>query len=121
MNGSSRPSRTASTSTWERTVRRTVVSTSTRNFPNRLGRNTQVFLADCLQSVLSQTHVTLEVICVNDGSTDASGGILDQIAKSDPRVTVIHQKNAGASVARNRGLDLAGGDVLACRRRRAGS
>lgn len=74
--------------------------------------NTEVFLTECLNSVLAQTQVTIEIICVNDGSSDASGDILDQFASADPRIRVIHQANAGASMARNRGLDLATGRYI---------
>jgi glycosyltransferase involved in cell wall biosynthesis len=74
--------------------------------------NTEAFLAECVHSVLAQTGVSLEVICVDDGSSDASGDVLDQLAKADDRLTVIHQANAGPSVARNRGLEVARGRYL---------
>lgn len=63
-------------------------------------------------SVLAQTGVDVEVICINDGSTDSSGEILDRIAGADPRVTVISQPNSGQSVGRNKGLDAAAGRYL---------
>ncbi|MFZ0530830.1 MAG: glycosyltransferase, partial [Propionicimonas sp.] len=71
--------------------------------------NTELFLDQCVRSVLVQSGVSLEVICVDDGSTDASSAILEQLAKLDGRIRVLRQENAGASVARNRGAELATG------------
>ncbi len=74
--------------------------------------NTELFLQQCLDSVLAQTGVDLEVICVDDGSTDGSPLLLDGYAARDPRVTVIHQANAGPAAARNTGLDVATGGFV---------
>jgi len=74
--------------------------------------NTEVFLGECLGSVLAQTGVQLEVVSVDDGSTDSSGDVLDQLATGDPRIRVLHQDNAGPSVARNRGMQAATGRYL---------
>lgn len=74
--------------------------------------NTELYLDECVRSVLAQTGVSLEVICVDDGSTDASSAILFQLAKIDPRIRVVRQENAGASMARNRGIELASGRYL---------
>lgn len=74
--------------------------------------NTEKYLKACLDSVKNQTHQNLEIILVDDGSTDDSGKIADTFAKSDQRVKVIHQKNAGQSAARNRGLKIATGDFI---------
>lgn len=74
--------------------------------------NTDEYLTSCIGSVLAQTGVDLEVICVDDGSTDLSGAVLDQLAAGDTRITVIHQANLGQSVARNRGIDAAKGRYL---------
>ena len=71
--------------------------------------NVEPYLQDCLDSVLSQTGYSIEVICIDDGSTDGSSAILDAAAEKDARVRVIKQENAGLSVARNRGLDVACG------------
>lgn len=71
--------------------------------------NTAEHLAECVRSVLDQTGVSLEVICVDDGSSDASGEVLDQLSANDERITVIHQANAGPSVARNRGIEVTRG------------
>lgn len=74
--------------------------------------NAERHLADCLDSVLTQTYENLEVICVDDGSTDSSAGILELYASHDPRVRVLTQANAGAGVARNAGVDIARGEYL---------
>ena len=66
--------------------------------------NAEKYLTECLDSVRGQTLEDVEILCVNDGSTDQSGTICDRYAAEDPRFRVIHQKNAGQSAARNRGL-----------------
>lgn len=75
--------------------------------------NTERYLPRCLDSVLSNTHKNLEVICVNDGSTDNSINILDNYTVSDERVIVINQENSGVSAARNAGLNVATGEYIA--------
>lgn len=74
--------------------------------------NAEPFLPACLDSVLAQTYRELEIILVNDGSTDASGAICDCYASIDKRIQVIHQKNGGVSRARNRGLEVATGELV---------
>jgi glycosyltransferase involved in cell wall biosynthesis len=74
--------------------------------------NTQDYLAECLDSILAQTFIDFEVLCVNDGSTDASASILAQYAADDQRLTVVSQVNQGAGVARNAGIDLARGKYI---------
>lgn len=74
--------------------------------------NVVPYLRECLDSVLAQTFPDWEAICVDDGSTDGSGAILDEYAAKDGRFRVIHQKNAGVSAARNAALDVANGDYL---------
>lgn len=66
--------------------------------------NTGKYLSRCLDSIIGQTFSNLEIICVNDGSTDNSAEILQEYANRDPRIRVITQKNAGLSAARNAGL-----------------
>ena len=70
------------------------------------------YLKECLDSVIAQTFTDWECICVDDGSTDGSGAILDEYAAKDLRLRVIHQPNAGVSAARNVAIDLAHGEWL---------
>ena len=72
--------------------------------------NAAPYLADCLDSLLAQTCADWEAICVDDGSTDGSGAILDGYAAKDSRFRVVHQKDAGAWSARNAALDMATGE-----------
>lgn len=74
--------------------------------------NVASYLRDCLDSVLAQTYVEWEAICIDDGSTDMSGAILDTYAKKDMRITVVHQINGGVSAARNKALNLARGEWI---------
>lgn len=74
--------------------------------------NAQRYLEKCVQSILAQTYSDIQLILVNDGSTDESGQLCDALAGRDHRVTVIHQKNAGVSAARNAGLDAATGEYI---------
>ncbi|WP_313955851.1 glycosyltransferase [Microbacterium sp. 1.5R] len=71
--------------------------------------NAAAWLHECLLSVLGQTGVSVEVICVNDGSTDESASILQEYASSDPRIVVVDRPNGGLSAARNSGLEVASG------------
>ena len=71
--------------------------------------NTAQYLAECLDSVLAQGFKDIEIICVNDGSTDNSAAILKKYQKKDKRIKVITQKNKGLSGARNAGLKAATG------------
>ena len=64
----------------------------------------------CLDSVVGQTHRNLEIILIDDGSTDGSGAVCDAYAAEDARIKCIHQENAGVSAARNRGIAEASGD-----------
>ena len=70
------------------------------------------FLQDALDSVHEQTFTDYEALCVDDGSPDGSGTILDEAARVNPRFRVIHQRNAGVSAARNRALDLVRGKYI---------
>ena len=67
--------------------------------------NVERFLRRCVDSILHQTYQDLEVLLVDDGSTDASGAICDEYAAQEERVTAVHQKNGGLSAARNAGLE----------------
>ena len=75
--------------------------------------NVEGYLGECLDSILAQTLKAIEVICVDDGSTDGSPRILEDYAARDARVRVIRQANAGAGPARNTGLAAATGDYVA--------
>lgn len=70
------------------------------------------YLRQCLDSVLAQTYPHWEAICINDGSPDNCGAILDEYAAKDSRFIVIHQENQGVSVARNRGLEIMQGKYV---------
>lgn len=74
--------------------------------------NGSAFLPRCLESLLGQTYRELEIICVDDGSTDNSLETLQHYAAQDSRMKVIHQENAGVSAARNAGLDAATGEYV---------
>ena len=73
---------------------------------------TEDYIEECVRSYLAQTHEDLEVLLIDDGSTDGSGRICDELAAKDARVRVIHQQNGGVSKARNRGLQEATGDFI---------
>lgn len=75
--------------------------------------NAEKTLAECLDSLLAQTLGDIEIICVDDGSRDASAGICDAYAGRDGRIRVIRQENGGAGTARNTGLAAARGEYLA--------
>ena len=66
--------------------------------------NTEKYLKECLNSVKEQTLKDIEVICINDGSTDTSEKIIEEFCTNDPRFKLINQKNKGQSTARNRGI-----------------
>ncbi len=75
--------------------------------------NTKNELRKCLDSIANQTYTNLEVICVDDGSTDGSELIVDEYARKDGRFKVVHQSNGGESNARNTGLRFATGEYIA--------
>lgn len=75
--------------------------------------NSEKYLSQCIESILNQTYKDIELILVDDGSTDTSGKICDEYAEKDKRVIVYHNSHSGfAAVGRNRGLDLATGDYI---------
>ena len=75
--------------------------------------NVEAYLPVCINSLMHQGDLRLEIILVNDGSTDLSGEIVEEYAKKDSRIRVIHQENVGASAARNAGLKLVRGEYIA--------
>ena len=74
--------------------------------------NTEKYLERCIYSILNQTYKNLEVICVDDGSTDLSGKILDRLSQEDSRLKILHKKNEGVSIARNLALLEAKGEYI---------
>lgn len=74
--------------------------------------NVAAYLPQCLESILNQDYEDLQVLLVDDGSTDDSGAICDRFAARDSRIQVIHQKNGGAASAKNAGLRVATGKYL---------
>ena len=74
--------------------------------------NVEQYLERCVDSIINQTYTNLEIILVNDGSTDSSGKLCDELAKKDKRIRVIHKENGGLSDARNRGVDEAESDLV---------
>lgn len=75
--------------------------------------NVEKYLHQCIDSIINQTYKNLEIILVDDGSTDNSGKICDEYKSKDNRITVIHKKNGGLSDARNAGLKVAKGEFIA--------
>lgn len=75
--------------------------------------NVEAYLPTCIESIINQTYRNLEVLLVDDGSTDNSGKICDDYVRRDNRCIVIHQENKGLSGARNTGLDNAKGEYIA--------
>ena len=74
--------------------------------------NVEQYVKCCVESIIQQTYKNLEIILVNDGSTDNSGYICDDLAKNDNRLRVIHQENKGLSAARNSGMSIAKGKYI---------
>ena len=72
----------------------------------------EAYLEECLDSILNQTYRQLEIILIDDGSTDRCGDICDRYASRDSRIKVIHQSNQGLSAARNAGMDVATGEYI---------
>ncbi len=75
--------------------------------------NVEGYLKRCVDSILSQTYSNIEIILIDDGSTDSSGQLCDEYQKKDNRIKVEHKQNGGLSSARNAGLDIATGDYIA--------
>lgn len=74
--------------------------------------NVEKYLEECLDSIINQTLKEIEIICIDDGSTDSSLNVLENYKKKDKRIIVLQQQNLGAGAARNKGLDLARGKYL---------
>lgn len=74
--------------------------------------NCEPYVERCIRSILAQTYADLEIICIDDGSTDGSSEILDKLADEDDRILVVHQENAGLVMVREKGIALATGDYV---------
>ena len=74
--------------------------------------NVESYLEECVESIINQSYENLDIILIDDGSTDNCGQICDKYAALDKRVTVIHKTNGGLSSARNRGIEAAKGDYF---------
>lgn len=74
--------------------------------------NTEKYLRKCIDSIIAQTYKDLEIILVDDGSTDSSGSICDGYALKDPRVRVVHKENGGLASARKAGIGIAKGEYV---------
>ena len=75
--------------------------------------NVESYLEECVESIINQTYKNLEIILVDDGSTDNSSKICDDFSKKDTRIKVIHKENGGIGKARNSGVELATGEYFA--------
>lgn len=75
--------------------------------------NCEKYLSQCIQSIIEQDEKEIEIILVDDGSTDGSSSICDEFARKDERIIVVHKENEGVSVARNKGLEIAKGKYIA--------
>ena len=75
--------------------------------------NVESYIKRCIDSIINQSYNNLEIILVDDGSTDNSGNICDSYKKIDARIKVIHKKNGGLSSARNAGIEISNGDYIA--------
>ena len=74
--------------------------------------NVENYLTRCVDSILSQTYKNIEILLIDDGSTDASGDICNEYCREDSRVSVVHQRNGGLASARNAGIDISTGEYL---------
>ena len=74
--------------------------------------NVEDYLEECVRSIIAQSYKNLEIILVDDGSTDGCPSMCDALQKNDSRIAVIHKKNGGLSDARNVGLDIASGEYV---------
>ena len=74
--------------------------------------NVEKYIGKCLESIMSQTYKNIEIIVVDDGSTDKTAQIVDDYRNRDNRMVVLHKENSGVSEARNSGIDIATGDYL---------
>ena len=74
--------------------------------------NVEAYLRECLDSIVNQTLTDIEIICINDGSTDGTLGIIKEYAAKDKRIKIIDKENEGYGKSMNRGLDAATGEYV---------
>lgn len=74
--------------------------------------NLEKYIENCLKSIVAQTYKNLEILCIDDGSTDGSADIIKSMAENDLRIKYVYQENTGVSAARNRGMNEATGEYL---------
>ncbi len=74
--------------------------------------NVEKYIVKCVQSVINQSYKQLEILLIDDGSTDSSGEICDTLLVEDSRIKVFHKENGGLSSARNYGIEQATGDYI---------
>ena len=74
--------------------------------------NVEDYIEECLESLVKQTYKNLEIILIDDGSTDNSGEICDDYVLKDTRIKCFHQINQGVGAARNKGLEVAEGELI---------
>ena len=74
--------------------------------------NVEEWFPRCIESILSQTHRALEIIVINDGSTDGTAQLINEYAKKDNRIVAVHQDNAGLIEVRERGIEMATGEYI---------
>lgn len=74
--------------------------------------NAEKYLSKCIESILTQTYKKLEILLIDDGSSDKSGEICDRYAAADSRIKVVHRENKGVAYTRNEGLDMASGEYI---------
>ena len=74
--------------------------------------NCEKYIEKCIKSILNQSFTNLEVILIDDGSTDKSGEICDYFAKQDNRVCVVHRENKGVALTRKEGIDISNGEFI---------
>ena len=74
--------------------------------------NVEKYIGKCVESIMAQTYKNIEIIIVNDGSTDNTSAILENYKNRDDRLVILHKQNAGVSEARNSGIDISSGDYI---------
>lgn len=74
--------------------------------------NVEKYISKCVKSLIMQNYNNIEIILVDDGSTDSSGILIDEMGLQDDRIKIVHQNNGGVSLARNKGMDIASGEYV---------